>query len=110
MFTKLYLETTNPKLTLSDFLGPNILGPIIISIIIHTIIYILFCNMISWIFFGSILSNKINIRLILSLVCIMIFGFIGRFIHVKEIYQAYGNIEKTREYTDNHYLSWVFLS
>ena len=109
MFTKLYLETTNPKLTFSEFIGPKILGPMIISIIVHTIIYILFFNMISWIFVGASLSNKINIRLLL-LVPIMIFGFIGRFIHVKEIYQAYGNMEKTREYTDKHYISWVFLS
>jgi hypothetical protein len=66
--------------------------------------------MISWIFFGSMLSNKINTRLLVCLVPIMIFGFIGRFIHVKEIYQAYGNTEKSREYIDKHYLSWVFLS
>ena len=110
MFTKLYLETTNPKLTLSEFLGPEILGPIIISIIVHTICYILFSNMISWIFLGSMLSNKINIRLIVCLVPIMIFGFIGRFIHVKEVFQTYGNMEKTRDYTDKHYISWVFLS
>ena len=110
MFTKLYLDTTNPKLTISEFLGPEILGPIIISIIVHTIFYTLFCNMISWIFFGSILSNKINIRLLVCLVPIMMFGFIGRFIHVKEIDKAYGNTEKIREYTDKHYISWVFLS
>ena len=110
MFTKLYLDTTNPKLTISEFLGPKILGPMIISIIVHTIIYILFFNMISWIFFGSMLSNKINTRLLVCLVPIMIFGFIGRFIHAKEVYQAYGNMEKSREYIDKHYISWVFLS
>ena len=109
MFTKLYLDTTNPKLTFSDFIGPTILGPMIISIFVHTILYILFFNMISWIFIGSMLSNKINIRL-LVLVPIMIFGFIGRFIHAKEVYQAYGNMEKSREYIDKHYISWVFLS
>jgi hypothetical protein len=111
MFTKLYLETTNPKLTLSGLFGPKILGPMIVSILVHTIVYTLFCNMVSWIFFGSILSNKINVRLLLCLVPIMIFGFIGRFIHVKDVCMAYnGNIEKTREYTDKHYISWVFLS
>lgn len=111
MFTKLYLETTNPKLTLSGLFGPKILGPMIVSIIVHTILYTLFTNMVSWIFFGSILSNKINMRLLVCLIPIMVFGFIGRFIHVKEVYQAYnGNMEKTREYTDKHYISWVFLS
>ena len=111
MFTKLYLETTNPKLTLSGLFGPKILGPMIVSILVHTIVYFLFCNMVSWIFFGSILSNKINMRLLISLVLIMFFGFIGRLIHVKDVYMAYnGNMEKTREYTDKHYISWVFLS
>jgi hypothetical protein len=111
MFTKLYLETTNPKLTLSELFGPKILSLMILSILVHTIVYNLFCNMVSWIFFGSILSNKINMRLVLSLIIIMFFGFIGRFIHVKEIYKAYnGNMEKTREYIDKHYISWVFLS
>jgi hypothetical protein len=41
----------------------------------------------------------------------MFFGFIGRFIHVKDIYKGYnGNVEKTREYIDKHYISWVFIS
>lgn len=111
MFTKLYLDTTNPKLTLSDFLGPKILGPMIISLIVHTILYILFSNMVSWVFLGYILSNKINMRLLMVLVPIMIFGFIGRFIHVKEVYQAYnGNMEKTRNHLDRLYISWIFIS
>ena len=111
MFTKLYLETTNPKLTLSDLFGPKILGPMIVSILVHTIVYTLFCNMVSWIFFGSVLSQKINIRLLVCLLPIMFFGFIGRLLHVKEIYKAYnGNMEKTREYIDKHYISWVFHS
>jgi hypothetical protein len=111
MFTKLYLETTNPKLTLSELFGPKILSPMIISILVHTIVYTLFCNLVSWIFFDKILSNKINMKLILSLILIMFFGFIGRLIHVKDIYRGYnGNIEKTREYTDKHYISWVFIS
>ena len=111
MFTKLYLDTTNPKLSLSDLFGPKILGPMIISIIVHTILYTLFCNMVSWIFFGSVLSNKINMRLLICLIPIMIFGFIGRFIHVKDIYNAYnGNMEKTRNHLDKLYISWIFIS
>ena len=111
MFRKLYLDSTNPKLTLFEFFGPNILKPIILSILFHTIIYTLFCNLTSWIFLGKNLSGKICIRLILSLIVIMFFGFIGRFIHVKDIYKSYNeNIEKTREYIDKHYITWIFLS
>ena len=110
MFTKLYLDTTNPNLPLVELFGPKILGPMIISILFHTIIYALFCNLVSWIFFNRILSNKINTKLILSLIGIMFFGFIGRLVHVKEIYKAYGNMEKSREYIDKHYISWVFIS
>jgi hypothetical protein len=41
----------------------------------------------------------------------MFFGFIGRFIHVKDIYKGYNeNMEKTREYIDKHYISWIFIS
>jgi hypothetical protein len=111
MFTKLYLETTNPKLTLSRLFEATIFGPMIVSIIIHTIVYTLFCNVVSWVFFGKFLSNAINIRLISCLIPIMFFGFIGRFVHVKDIYKGYNeNMEKTREYTDKHYISWIFIS
>ena len=111
MFTKLYLETTDPKLSFSRMFGPRILGPMIFSVLLHTIVYALFFNMISWIFFGSILSKVVNKRLLISLVLIMVFGFFGRFFHVKEIYEGYGrDMKKTRKYIDKHYISWVFIS
>jgi len=111
MLTKLYLDTTNPTLGFSHLFGPKILGPMVFSVVLHTAIYALFCNMISWIFFGSILSKVVNKRLLTSLLAIMTFGFFGRFFHVKEIYSGYGrDAEKTREYIDKHYVSWVFLS
>jgi len=67
--------------------------------------------MVSWIFYGKILSKIVNIRLLLSLIIIMFFGFIARFIHVKDVYAAYnGNIEKTRNHLDKLYISWIFIS
>jgi hypothetical protein len=40
----------------------------------------------------------------------MFFGYIGRFIHVKEVYKGFDyNYEKTREYLNIHYNSWVFI-
>ncbi len=111
MFTKLYLETTNPNLGFSQMFGPKILIPMVFSVTLHTAVYALFFNMISWIFFASILSKVVNKRLLASLMAIMTFGFFGRFFHVKEIYNGYGrDAEKTREYIDKHYISWVFIS
>jgi hypothetical protein len=41
----------------------------------------------------------------------MVFGFIGRFYHVKDVYHAYNeNMEKTREYLDKLYITWIFIS
>jgi hypothetical protein len=111
MFTKLYLDTTNPKLTFYQLFQSPILFPMIASISIHTIIYVLFCNMVSYIFYNRILSNQINKRLLLCLLPIMFFGFIARFIHVKDIYTAYnGDMIKTRNHLDKLYISWIFIS
>ena len=111
MFTKLYLQTTNPKLPFITLFKPKLLFHIIISVIIHTIIYTVFCNLVSYIFFGKLLSKTINIRLIISLLIIMFFGFFARFLHVKEIYKAYNyNLEQTREHLDKLYISWIFIS
>jgi hypothetical protein len=110
MFTKLYLDTTNPTRSLSDFLNPIIVFPMIVSIVFHTTIYLLFFNMVSWIFFESVLSYKINKRMITCLIPIMSLGFIGRFYHVKDVFQAYGNMEKTKNHLDNLYISWIFIS
>jgi H+/Cl- antiporter ClcA len=111
MLSKLYLETTNPKLHLSQMFNYTILIPMIISIIFHTIIYILFCNMVSYIFLDKILSSKINKKLLFFLILIMFFGFFGRFYHVKDIYKAYnGNMEKTRNHLDKLYITWIFVS
>jgi dolichyl-phosphate-mannose--protein O-mannosyl transferase len=110
MLTKLYLETTNPKLSWSTFFSTKIVSLIIISVIFHTILYTLFCNIVNFIFFGKLLSKKINIRLILCLIIIMFFGYIGRFIHVKQVYRDYNyNYEKTKEYLNIHYNSWIFI-
>lgn len=111
MFTELYLDTTDPTLKFSQLFKSKILFPMIFSILFHTIIYSAFCNMVSYIFFNRVLSNQVNKRLIMFLIPIMIFGFIGRFFHVKEIYRAYnGDMKKTRNHLDRLYISWIFIS
>ena len=111
MFTKLYLDTTNPNLTLQDMFQMNILFPMIISIIFHTCIYGAAVNLASYIFFGNMLNPIVNKRFLISLLVIMIFGFFARFFHVKEIYRAYnGDLQKTRQHMDKMYISWIFIS
>ena len=111
MFTKLYLETTNPKLNFYQLFLPTIFVPMLFSVLFHTIIYVAFCNMVSYIFLNKMLSSEINKKLILSLILIMVFGFIARFIHVKDVYSAYnGDMVKTRNHLDKLYISWIFIS
>ena len=111
MFIETYLQTTDPKLPFSEFIKPPILTNILISIVFHTIVYSSFVNLLSFIFTGKILSMPINYRLLLSLLLIMIFGFIARFFHVKEIYKAYNNdLDKTRSHLDKRFISWIFIS
>ena len=107
MFTELYLQTTNPELSISQIISANML----FSVLFHTILYCVFFNMTSYIFFGKLLSNVINARLFLSLLTIMFFGFFARFFHVKEIYRAYNyDLDLTRSHLDKLYISWIFIS
>jgi len=110
MFTKLYLSTTDPKISLSEMMLQNAI-PLIVSIIIHTILYMLFFNIFYYTFFGKLLSMKINNRLFIILMIIMTFGYVARFYHVKDIYQAYNkDMMKTRKHLDKLYIGWIFIA
>jgi len=109
MFTDLYFKTTDPKMGFSDFVKENLRG-ISLSILFHTLIYVLFLNLVSFIFFNKPLTLKINVKLVISLFIIMILGYIARFYQVKDIYQRYeNNLEQTRKHIDKAYVTWVFL-
>jgi hypothetical protein len=111
MFIETYLQTTDPKLPFSEFIRAPILTNILISVVFHTIVYGSFVNLLSFIFTGKVLSMPINYRLLLSLLFIMVFGFVARFLHVKEIYKAYNNdLDKTRSHLDKLFISWIFIS
>ena len=111
MFTDLYLQTTDYKLPFSALFSPYVFPNIIGSVLFHTAVYVSFGNLVNYIFNGALLSKIINIRLIISLLLIMFFGFLARFLHVKEIYKSYNYDEKkTREHLDKLYIGWVFIS
>lgn len=110
MFTKLYLSTTNPTLTLSEMISKN-MYPLFVSIIGHTMVYMLFANTLCYIFTDKILSSTINTKLFMFLYLIMMVGYVARFYHVKEIYNAYNrNMEKTRTHLDKLYIGWIFIA
>jgi len=110
MFTDLYLETTNPNLTLKQFFSPTLLTQMGSSVIFHTLIYTASINVFYFIFSGNFLSSVINTRILLFLLIVMSFGFLARFYHVKQIHSAYKNSEKARDYVDKTYITWYFLS
>ena len=110
MFTELYLKTTNPEFRLVDFTKPDVLFPIIISAIVHAIVYLIFINLGYFIFMNRFLSNSMNLRVFSILILIIFVGYIGRVLHVKEIYKAYGHKhEKAMKHVNHHYNSWIFI-
>lgn len=109
MFTDLYLTTTDPEISLNKMMAENIRG-IIGSVLFHTFVYWFFVCLIFYIFLGRGPSRRVHIRLIIALLFIMFFGYIGRYYHVQEIYTAYGRDKlKTREHLDRLYIGWIFI-
>ena len=110
MFTELYLQTTNPKLTLGQFFSAGILIRIFASAIFHAIVYSAILNVISYVFTGKLLTFTVNVRVFITLLIIMSFGYLARFLHVKDIYRAYEyDEEATREHLDKLYIGWIFI-
>jgi hypothetical protein len=111
MLTELYLQTTNPKLTLGQFFSAGILSGIFASAIFHAIVYAGTLNLTSYVFLGNPLSLAVNTRLFVALLVIMSFGYLARFFHVKDIYRAYNQDEEaTREHLDKLYIGWIFIA
>jgi hypothetical protein len=110
MFTKLYLSSTDPELSLSELIVKHS-GHILMSVVFHTVIYLVSVNVVVFIFTGNVLSDKINQRLWMFLITVMLFGYLARFYHVKEIYHAYDNdVELTRKHADLLYIGWIFIA
>lgn len=108
MFTHLYLSTTNPELSFSELMAKHS-GHILISAVFHTVIYAAFVNIVFFIFTGALLSNVVNQRLFIFLITVMLFGYLARFYHVKEIYHAYQDKGLTRKHADLLYIGWIFI-
>ena len=111
MLTQLFLDTTDPNLRFAELFSPHIFGPLLFSVVFHTLIYTFGLNLTYYIFSNKMLSNQINTKLIVSLLIIMFFGFFARFFHVKDIYHAYNqDMDKTRNHLNQLFISWIFIS
>jgi len=111
MLTDLYLKTTDPSTTVTEiFTSPKWFGLLIFSVIFHTLLYAFFANLASWVFLGRWLSSPINRRLMVSLLAVMTLGYIGRMMHVREMYRAFhGDHAAGRQHVDAFFTSFIFL-
>ena len=108
MLTDLYLKTTNPLLSYLNLF--KMFPDILLSILLHTIIYSASLNAVNYIFLGKFINIIINTRIICALIIVMIISFIARLWHSKEIYKTYNDLDKTKKHVDQAYVTWYFLS
>lgn len=85
-FTKIYFETTNPKTPYMRIIALDVL----LSIILHTIAYLVIAYGIGCLFKIKTLMNKqILCNLSYVLLIVMVSGYFGRLMRVKAIYKYY---------------------
>ena len=111
MLTNLYLQTTNPKLTIRQFFSSDIMIPVIGSAVFHVAVYSIALNVASYAFLGKPLEYVVNMRLFIVLILIMSVGYFARFLRVKDVYCAYNyDMQKTRAHLDKLYIGWIFIA
>jgi cell division protein FtsW (lipid II flippase) len=109
MLSELYLKTTDPDVQYTDLL--KLLGPILVSVVLHTVLYAGFANLVAFVFLGRPLAQATNVRLVIALAVIMLAGFVARVAHVQEIAAAYkGDKARIRAHVDKVFLTWFYLS
>jgi len=110
MFTEVFIQTTNPNFKITDFLQPNIAFKTFISIITHAIIYTFTFNLGYYCIKNKFFNYDVNKRFLFVLILFMIFGYIGRVLHIKDVYKGFNyNLDKTSSYVNQHYNSWIFI-
>lgn len=111
LLTNLYFKTTNPETKFKELLSVDVL----LSILFHTISYLILVKMFSFIFKLKI-SNNAYLRLSIFLILIMILGYIGRLYRSKKIYKYYLNYYDkdnanlfTKQLINQGYFKFYFL-
>lgn len=113
-FTDTYYKTTNPNTDYKELFSLNV-GK---SILFHTFVYIGFLYILQFISNIKIIEGRHIFSLILVLILIMVFGFIGRLMRSKSIYskemELHNDEEKalleTKHLIDTGYFTWFFCS
>lgn len=108
MFVRLYERTTDPSLEWQEFFSASILPHVILSIVVHTLMYVVAANAVSFIFTSRPLSKRVNLRLILILLGVMSAGYVARLAHAHEAGLHLGHA-RARPFIDQHYNTWLFL-
>ena len=104
MFTKLYLDTTQPGQKPWELLKDQ---RVYTSALIHTILYMGLA-----LFVASVFKiKKIDLlNLFILSMTIQVLGYPARAWHVNQIYNTYGdNIEAAREHINKQYITWFFI-
>ena len=109
--TNLYFKTTNPETQYKELLSRDVF----VSIIFHTISYLILVKIFSFIFSIKI-SNNSYFKLFLFLIIIMSLGYIGRLYRSKNIYNYYLKYNNksnanllTRQLINQDYFKFYFL-
>lgn len=113
MFTKTFFDTTNPTTSYNRLFSIDIL----LSIIFHTLAYVLIIYIISKIFNINISSNVYN-KVTIFLIITMILGYFGRLCRVKCIYNYLINngynkndaVKNSMELLHKDYFKFYFLA
>ena len=100
MFTKIYKETTDPNVGYSRLLSFDV----ILSIILHTIAYILIICVIAYIF-NIKLKKKIYHRIVIFLIVVMTIGYPFRLMRVKSLVKN----GLSPNIINNGYFTWYFI-
>jgi len=109
IFYKTFLETTDPNTEYSQLLSFHVIYSIIVNVVLYTIAYGLLVHLFN-------LPKKFKI-FVISIICVMISGYIGRLARVKSIYNVllentdiHHAREKAMKTIRQSYFTWYFLS
>ena len=112
-FTDTYYQTTHPKTEYKELLSVGV-GKSILS---HIVMYVGFLYILQFVSNIKIIETKHVFSLVLFLIIIMIFGFLGRLMRAKSIYQKEladhseeDALNNTKHLIDNAYFTWFFVA
>ncbi|NDE16893.1 hypothetical protein EBZ80_18370 [bacterium] len=110
LFTRLYLLTTDPTLSWHAFFHSPIQGGIVVSVLVHALLYTIVLNVASYVARGRGCDGAVSRRCFFVLFFVLYLGYIARFAHARAILRALdGNHKAARGFIDQHYNSWIFL-